>query len=172
MAKQISYSDISSLDLDNVIFQTYPKNLLSKEPAGRLEQIDMMLQMGLIQPDDGRRLLDFPDLKTTQTLYDSKIDNIETIVEVMMETKEFVPPDPMQDLAYGINRMSMHYLQGQVQQMDEERLDLLRNWVLMAQSMVGQAEQAQMAKMQEQAMMQQQAQLPQQDGNVIPMTAP
>jgi hypothetical protein len=42
----------------------------------------------------------------------------------------------------------------------------------MAQSMVGQAEQAQMAKMQEQAMMQQQAQLPQQDGNVIPMTAP
>lgn len=172
MARQISFADISSLDLDNCIFQTYPKNLLSKEPTGRLEQLDMMLQMGLIQPEDGRRLLDFPDLKATQTLYDSKIDNIETIVEVMMETKEFIPPDPMQDLAYGINRMSMHYLQGQVQKMDDKRLDLLRNWVIMAQSMVGQAEQAQMAQMQEQAMMQQQAQLPEGQGNVIPMAAP
>lgn len=170
-SNQITFADISSLDLDNCIFQTYPKNLLSKEPAGRLEQIDMMLQMGLIQPDDGRRLLDFPDLKATQTLYDSKIDNIETIVEVMLETKEFVPPDPMQDLNYGINRMSMHYLQGQVQEMDEERLDLLRNWVLMAQDMVGQAqrqaEQDQMAQMQQAAMVEQQAQMPPQ--NVIPM---
>lgn len=170
MSKQLSYADISDLDLDNCIFQTYPKNLLSKEPAGRFEQIDTLLERGLIGPDDGRRLLDFPDLKSTQTLYDAKINTIDTIVETMLETKEFIAPDPMLDLNYGIQRMNMVYQQGVVEEMGEERLDLLRDWIQMAQQMTAQAqaqaEQEQLAKMQ---MAQMATQPPAPQGNVIPM---
>ncbi len=168
MSKQLNYSDISALDLDNCIFQTYPKNLLSKEPAGRLEQVDMLLNMGVIGQDDGRRLLDFPDIKATQTLYDAKINTIDTIVETMLETKEFIAPDPMLDLTYGIQRMNMVYQQGLVEKLGEERLDLVRNWIFMAQNMVGQAQaqaqQEQMAQMQQQQMIEQGA-----PSNVVPM---
>lgn len=60
--RSIKWTDVDMAD-DQWLMDVYPTSLLPTTPSGRLQTITEMMEGGLLDPDEGRALLDFPDIK-------------------------------------------------------------------------------------------------------------
>ncbi len=133
----IDWADIS-LEDDEYVMKQYPVSSLPNDPAGRLQTIQEYAQAGFISPRTARRLLDFPDLEQIEDLANSSEDYIheclEKIVEADIEEKNwkamaYIPPEPYDDLALARELGLEYYAQGKVNNLEEEKLDLIRQWI-------------------------------------------
>lgn len=59
--RNIKWSDVD-MDDDAFDMQMFPTSLLPTTPAGRLQTVTELMQGGLLSPEEGRQLMDFPDL--------------------------------------------------------------------------------------------------------------
>lgn len=89
----------ASLLEDTYIIQCFTQSSLPKDPAGRLAKVTEMMQAGLVSMSEGRRLLDYPDLEQVETLANSAEERILQILDDIIETGKYTPPDPFMDLA-------------------------------------------------------------------------
>jgi hypothetical protein len=86
------------LEDDDFVIQVFPTSALSKNPAERKQEIIDLMQGGLIQPDEGRRLLDYPDLQQEEDLLNAPEERILKVLDDMVENGKYTPPDPYMDL--------------------------------------------------------------------------
>lgn len=136
--KNVSIIDWNEINLerDQYIMQAFPVSSLSNTPAGKLQDVQELLQGGLIPREEALRLLDFPDLESvTQDLVAAQED-IEMIIEQMIEKNNYVSPEPFQNLAYGIKRIQSAYLRAKLNKVPEANLELLRRWVEEANNLI------------------------------------
>lgn len=138
--KTINWKDVE-LDEDQYIMQVFPASALSQTPAGRLQEVQELLQAGFISKEDGMKLLDFPDLKAYYNMANAGVEDIEKQIEDMIEHGEYQTPEPYQNLQYGITKMQQAYLMYRSQKAPEDRLELLRQWVEDAKAMLDTAQQ-------------------------------
>jgi hypothetical protein len=124
----INFKDID-MDQDDYMIQVYPAAMLPKTPAGRLEYVQEMLMGGLIGPEEGLQLLDFPDTKKITKLKTSELDDIMATVDYMLDNDKYLPPEPFQNIEMGINLMKKAYLQYKNDGCPDEKLDLLIRWI-------------------------------------------
>lgn len=124
----INFKDID-MDQDSYVIQVYPTSMLPKTPAGRLEYVQEMLGAGLITPEEGLELLDFPDTQKITKLKTSELDDILTIIDLMLDTDQYMPPEPYQNLSLGVKYMNKAYLYYKNQKCPEEKLELLIRWM-------------------------------------------
>lgn len=83
---------------DSFVIQCFTQSSLPKDPAGRLQKITEMVQSGMITLQEGRRLLDYPDLEQVEKLANAAEERILQILDNIVENGKYTPPDPFIDL--------------------------------------------------------------------------
>lgn len=112
------------------VIQVFNQSSLPRDPAGRLEKITEMIQSGMISLQQGRRLLDYPDIEQEEKLANAAEERIFQILDDIIEDGKYDPPDsflfasassPIQLVTQYIN------LYGQAK-LEEEKMQMLRDW--------------------------------------------
>jgi hypothetical protein len=127
--RTLRFLDVDLRDEDRVM-KMYPTNLLAKDPAERLAQIQEL--SGFLPPDDIRRLLDFPDIQAVDDYANASYELVKSIIEEfkdMAREPEYIGPEPYMDLLDGTKRMQLAYLVAKKNRLPEERLQLFRDWI-------------------------------------------
>jgi hypothetical protein len=136
----IKWEDVD-MDEDQYIMQVFPASALSKTPAARLQEVQELMQAGMVSKEDGMKLLNFPDLTSYYNMANAGAEDVERQIEIMMDQGEYETPEPFQNLQYGIVKMQQAYLLYRSQKAPEERLELLRRWISDAKNLLDGAKQ-------------------------------
>lgn len=131
----IDWSEVD-MEEDKYMMEIFPTSALSNTPAGRLQDVQELLQAGFISKEDGLKLLDFPDLNNFYNLANASVENIEKTIEKIVDDGEYNTPEPYQDLTYGMRKMQEAYLHYKNLNLSDERLDLFRRWIEDANAMM------------------------------------
>lgn len=83
---------------DSFVVQCFTQSSLPKDPAGRLAKVTEMVQSGMITLQEGRRLLDYPDLEQVEKLANAAEERILQILDDIIESGKYVPPDSFMNL--------------------------------------------------------------------------
>lgn len=127
-AETIKWKDVN-LEQDKYIMDVFPTNALSTHPSSRLQDIEELMQAGLISPKQGKKLLDFPDLEAVMDFEVAAEDDIMRVIEGIIDSGTYETPEPYQDLDFGIQAMQQAYLYYRAKKAPEERLELFRRWI-------------------------------------------
>lgn len=92
--------DLPKADLleDTFVIQCFTQSSLPKDPAGRLAKVTEMIQSGMITMEEGRRLLDYPDLEQVEKLANASEERIFQTLDDIIETGKYTPPDSFMNL--------------------------------------------------------------------------
>lgn len=123
----IDWKDVDMKE-DEYVMKIFPVSSLPQEPAGRLQTIQEYVQAGFINPRSARRLLDFPDLEQVEDLGNAQENWLHEVLEKIIDDGEYTPPDPAMDLQLAKELVLQYYAQGQTGGLEEEKLELLRNF--------------------------------------------
>ena len=126
--REIRWGDVN-LTEDQYVMQVYPVSSLPRDPAGRLQTIQELMQAGLLEPRRGRQLLDFPDIDQVENLQGASQDYLEKILEQIIDDGVYTPPEPYDDLTLARELALEQYAWGKTQGLEEERLELLRRFL-------------------------------------------
>lgn len=127
--KQIDLPDCDILKNPYVV-QVFNQSSLPKDPAGRIQTVTEWMQAGIITIQEGRRLLDFPDLEQEEKLANAAQERVLQILDEIVEDGKFTPPDPfmfssskspIQIVTQYINLYSQANL-------EEEKMQMLRDF--------------------------------------------
>lgn len=84
--------------LEDPVIQCFETSSLPRDPSGRLEKVVEMMQAGLISPQEGRRLLDYPDIDQVERLANAGEERILQILDEIVESGKYTPPEPFTDI--------------------------------------------------------------------------
>lgn len=116
------------LEPDDYSIHVYPTSALPDDPAGRLQTIQEYMQAGIIPPEVGQDLLEFPDLKRFETLQNAMTDRLHEVLDSIVDEGEYEPPEPYFDLQ-AADKLALQYLVlGESQDLEPERCELLRRF--------------------------------------------
>ncbi len=134
-SKQVDLPKSKLLD-DPFVIQCYDSSSLPRDPAGRLQKVTEMMQSGIVTPQEGRRLLDFPDIEQEDKLANAPEERILQILDEIVEEKKYTPPDPFMDLQMANTKVVQYInLYGSLN-LEEDRMELLRNFFSQLQLML------------------------------------
>lgn len=141
-AQKIDFRKIK-LKNSEYIMQVYPTAMLPKTPSGRLAYVQELIGAGMITPEEGLSLLEFPDVTELTDNKNAYIDDIRYTAYQIVNDSIYNPPEPYQNLQFGIQYMNSMYLKMKTRQLPQEKLDLLQKWINDALSLQDQMSQKQ-----------------------------
>jgi hypothetical protein len=143
---RIKWSDVNMED-DQYVLQVFPVSSLPSTPAGRLRTVLAMMNAQLIGPDEAKGLLDYPDLESKLSLDRASEDLIEHVLEKMLDDGVYTRPEPFMDLRLSLKMAQAYYLRAQINEVEEERLELVRKFMRQVRVLMqkAEAEQARLA---------------------------
>jgi hypothetical protein len=124
---------------DPFVIECYDISSLPNDPAGRLQKVTEMMQAGIVSPDEGRRLLNFPDIESEDKLAIAAEERILKILDDIVEEGKYTPPDPFMRLDLAEQKVVQYYNLYASQKLEEEKLQLLRNFFTQIKSVQQQA---------------------------------
>lgn len=156
--KTIKFSDVDVPD-SKIVVSARPSNLLPKEPAGRIQYVQELIQAGIYSKEEALDLLEFPDT--------TKINNIKLgsrhvvihTVEKMVEDNTYIAPEPYMNLDFAIEYAQSYYSRGKIDEMPEERMELLRRFMSDCERLIQKRQEAVQNQMMAQQAMQQEQQM-------------
>jgi len=146
----IDWKDVD-MEEDKYLMQVFPTSSLSSTPAGKLQDVQELLAAGFLNREQAIKLLDFPDVNAVTDLQTAALENIEKAIATMIGDGKYVPPEPFQNLALGLQTVQEAYLFHQNENAPEERLELLRRWMGDANALLNKARVQQLADQQQAA---------------------
>jgi hypothetical protein len=151
----INWKDVE-MDEDQYVMKVYPTNAFSQTPAAKFQEVQEWMQAGLLSREEGLKLLDFPDTKSITSLINGPIQNIEKQIEMIVEkgAEGYQGPEPYQSLKMGIRMFQNAYLKYQAEGAPEDVLELFRQWIAEADTLMKNAQ----AEIQQQQQMNAEAQ--------------
>lgn len=127
--KKVKFADVN-LEPDAFVVECFPTSMLQHTPAGRLQQVQTLVQAGLISdPKEARRLLAFPDLEASDNLENSSHDLIEEVLERMLDDGIGWTPEPFIDLVDALYTAQKTYCQAVLDGAPEDVLGLVRDFI-------------------------------------------
>lgn len=126
--EEIDWKDVD-MENDEFHLQIYPVSKLPQDPEGRLASIQEMMQSGLLTPESGRRLLDYPDLDAEESLWTSATDYLNKILDEMADDGKFTAPEGYDNLQKARELALQRYNEGKLNNLSEDRLDLFRQFL-------------------------------------------
>jgi hypothetical protein len=125
--KKIQWKEVN-MDDDEFVLQIYPVSKLPNDPEGRLSSIQEMMQSGLIDPQTGRRLLDYPDLEAEEGLANATLDYLHKILDQIVDDGKYTAPESDDNLQVA-KKLCLEYIsRGKLNNLDPKRLDMLRTF--------------------------------------------
>lgn len=125
--KQIDLPEADMLQ-DKYVIQCFNMSSLPRDPAGRQAKIVEMIQAGMISIKEGRRLLDFPDLEQIEKLANASEERIFQILDEIIESGNYTPPDPFMDLQLANDLAVQYYNLYSSAKLEEEKAELIRTF--------------------------------------------
>lgn len=134
---RIKWDDVRE-DREQFVLKVFPVSSLPSTPAFRQQTVSEWVDRGWIDAVEGRRLLDFPDLDSSNNMATAAWDYIDSLIEDIFEKGEdgYQAPDEYEDLQLGLKRMTYAYLIAKRQKCPEEVLDLFREWIDEAKALI------------------------------------
>ncbi len=124
----IDYDDLKHVKDEAAVLQMFPVSSLPRDPAGRTQTIQEWVQAGWLTPRQGRKLMDFPDLQSANTLADAQEELITETLDRIVDDGVYRPPEPTDDLAL-CKESVLHYIQLYRRlELEPVKLDKLRQW--------------------------------------------
>lgn len=143
----ISYRDARMGDHPHQI-RVFPASALSSSPQGKLRDIEDLIALQAIDPEEARELLDFPDLEQSNTVRSAKRELAKKIVEGALDGKDVADlVTPYCDLDYLTKWASLQYNLAEIENAPNEALASLREVMGLADSLLTQAAEAKAAAM-------------------------
>lgn len=125
--KEIDLKNIALLE-DTFVIQAYTESSLPKDPAGRLAKVTEMIQSGMIDIQEGRRLLDFPDLGQMETLANAAEERIYMYLDEIIESGKFEPPDQFLPIPKAEQIVVQYINLYATCRLEEAKMQKLRDW--------------------------------------------
>lgn len=119
---------------DAFVIQCFTQSSLPKDPAGRLAKITEMIQGGMISIQEGRRLLDYPDLEQVEKLANAGEERILQILDEIIEKGKYTPPDPFMDLDLATQLTTQYINLYSQAKLEESKAELLRDFYSQVQT--------------------------------------
>lgn len=120
---------------DPFVIQCFEASSLPRDPAGRLEKVTEMMQAGLLSPEEGRRLLDYPDIDQVDKLANASEERILQILDDIVDSGKYTPPDPFMDLLLAEKLVTQYYNLYEPAKLEESKAEMLRNFFSQIQAM-------------------------------------
>jgi hypothetical protein len=133
MMKEVRWAE-ANLDDEEFNLKLYPTNALADDPAARLQQVQDLMNAGVIAPDDGKRLLDMPDLEALGSLQNSSYDNVMRAYDRIVDDGEYFGPEIYMNLPQSIQIMQQCYLKARLDDVPQDKLDMIERWMSEAKS--------------------------------------
>lgn len=127
-AKQIDLPKIDEAMRNQFVIQCFDSSALPRDPAGRLQKITEMIQSGMIDISEGRRLLDFPDLNQVEELANASEERILQALDKIIDEGEYTPPDPFMNLDLADKLVVQYYNLYVASLLEPEKAEMLRTF--------------------------------------------
>lgn len=124
----INLPDAKLLDENPFVIQCYDESFLPKDPAGRRQTVVEDMQAGIISPEEGRRLLNYPDLEQEDKLKFAAEERILKMLDDIVDTGKYVPPDPYTNIELGLQKVTEYYNLYTACGLEESKAAKLRLW--------------------------------------------
>ncbi len=135
MVEAIEYQE-ARLDEGEFVIRVWPVSQLAQTPQGRLEQVDLLRQIGVLtDPDDIRGLLDMPDLDRANSLALSGRDLCNKMISNALRGKEF-DAHPYMPLDYMMQRATQEHALAMIKGAPDEALQDLRSLIGLTQTLI------------------------------------
>lgn len=120
--------DLPAADLlkDPFVIQCFDSSALPRDPAGRMQKITELVQAGMIDIREGRRLLDYPDLEQNEKLENASEERILQVLDQIVDDGVYTPPDPFMDLALAKKLSVQYYNLYMSAALEAEKAEMLR----------------------------------------------
>ena len=127
--KEVDLPSTKLLD-DPFVIQCFDSSSLPRDPAGRMQKVTELMQAGVMSQEEGRRLLNFPDLEQDDKLKMSEVERIYSMLDAIVERGEagYEPPDPMLNPDLCIEKATQYYNLYAPAKLEESKLELLRTF--------------------------------------------
>lgn len=138
--REVDFKNIKMLD-DNYVIQCFEESSLPKDPAGRQAKLSEMLAAGEITNQEFRRLSNFPDLEQSDRLAAALEERILHALDEIVENgsknyQEIAPDNFILDPSDLATTLCVNYINlYATQNLEEEKMQVLRNWFTQVQSL-------------------------------------
>jgi len=122
--------DLPEIDVKKnpFVIQCFNMSSLPRDPAGRLAKVTEMIQSGMVDLREGRRLLDFPDLEQVERLANASEERVYQYLDLIIEEGEYNGPDPFMDLDFAIKTVVAYYNLYVPAKLEDEKRDMLQDF--------------------------------------------
>jgi hypothetical protein len=130
--------DLPKADLldDTFVIQCFDASSLPRDPAGRLQKVTEMIQAGMIDIKEGRRLLDYPDLQQNEKLENASEERILCLLDKIIDEGEYVGPDALMNLELAVKLSNQYYNLYAITDLPPEKLEMIIDFNTQAQALL------------------------------------
>ena len=108
--------------------RAYPSNVFPNHPAGRLDKVMTLAQMGIYSNEELISLMDFPDTKAVNSRKISDSEIIYKTIDQIVEKEKFIAPDPSMNLGKALQISNVCYNNYRVQGAPDRVLNLINTF--------------------------------------------
>jgi hypothetical protein len=124
------------LDEDAYVLRCFAANILPTQPAGRLQKVQELVQAGWLDKEQGKKLIDFPDLESEMDKDLSSTDLTNKMIDGILENGEYSSPEPEMDLQEALITSQKRLLEARLNGYPEDNIELLTRWREAVKSMI------------------------------------
>jgi hypothetical protein len=143
--EKLDWKDVD-IDEDQFTTKCWSVALLPDTPAGQQQSIAEQVQAGWLTPRQGQRLMAYPDLAAAEQLDTSAEDYLHKILDKMVDgdgstdeeapDSDYTAPSPEDDLQLAAELVGQYLNEARVNDLPDERINLLRTFAQQIQTLV------------------------------------
>lgn len=117
------------VDESEFVLKVFPISILARSPAAKFEQLQEMLNAGAITVEQFRRLFELPDLEAENEIDSADTDIVDRNLDIIVVEGRYLSPEPFDNLQLAKTRASKFYNVCRANQVPDDKLELLRNYI-------------------------------------------
>lgn len=126
--------DFAQNDLEENVYelQIMPTSMIPTTPTGKIALAEDLARIGFVDPEELLEIIEMPDTErlTQRKLATRKL--VEDMIEEMLETGDFEPPEPFMHWPTALKVAVESYLTIRRDKAPDELLDLVSRWIVLA----------------------------------------
>jgi len=136
----IAYSDFADIPEDSYLVRVFPASQLSRNPAGRLKEVEQMVALGIVtDPFQLRQLLDMPDLEHDNEVVMARWNNANEMIEHALDGEEVASNvSTYDDLPYLVKTGTLMLSLARLRKAPEAVQESLRDLIATSQAYIDQ----------------------------------
>lgn len=147
-AERLRWADVR-LDKADYTVQMFATNFIGRTPGAAFDDVKELMASELIDANEARALMEFPDLQRVFDLRNADRDAFEQQIELILDRDLMLSPDPymgLESLKMGKELFREAYNRARAENVEKNKLDLMRNWLDACVNLIADAEAKEAAK--------------------------